>query len=216
MARDLSKEFWKRRLLYNNEMIETDGSLNETSQLNVNAQIARDGKFGDVIESTKDRTLIDFKGPAIIDEGLDNKSDQDFADHVRVKRSEPTNDSIIRHQLNMKLDSFSQNSRSNNDTRNVYGDLMSDFKDSYVNPDHRNRSNTIIVDVMHSRHKRGVLSETRQRGERLKRSVRQSKYRVATKNRKKRHDTLKSSRKPGKKKTDNSSTFRNDLNFISS
>ncbi|XP_025269734.1 uncharacterized protein LOC112639558 [Camponotus floridanus] len=193
-------------------MIETDGSLNETSRHNVNDQIAEDtnfnGKFGNVIESTKDRTLIDFKGPAIIDEGLDNKSDQNFADHVRVKRSEPINDSIIRHQLNMKLDSFSQNSRSNNDTRNVYGDLMSNFKDSYVNPDRRNRSNTTIVDVMHSRHKRGVLSETRQRGECPKRSVRQSKYRVAIKNRKKRHDTLKSPRKPGMKKANNSSTFQ--------
>lgn len=199
-------------------MIETDGSLNETSRFIVKTdQTAKDtnfnGELGNVIDSTKDRTLIDYKGPAIISEGLDNKSDQDFMDHVRVKRSEPTNDSITRHQLNMKLDSFPQNFRSNNEVTNVYGDFMSEFKDSYVNLDHRNRANTTIVDVTHSRHKRGVLSEDKQR-EKVKRSVKHSKYRIVTKNRKKRHDTLKSSRKPGVKKANNSSTFRNDLNLI--
>lgn len=218
MAYDFSEKFRKRRLLYNNEVMETDGFSNESSQINVNDQIDRstnfNDEFGNVVESIKGRTLIDNNGPAIIGEDLDDKGDQNFADHVRVKRNEPINDSNIRHQLDVNLDSSPKNSRSNIDATNVYSDFMSKFKDLYVNPDHRNQSNTTIVDVAHLRHKRGVLSENSQRGKRMKRSVRHSKYRVATKNRKKGHDTLKSPRKPGMKKANKSSTFHNDLNFI--
>lgn len=193
-------------------MIETDGSLNETSRININDQIDKKTNFneesGNVMESTKGRTLIDNNGPAIIGEDLDNKGDQDFADHVRVKRSEPINC----HQLDVNLDFFPTTFHSNIDTINVYSNT--EFKDLYANPDHRNQSNTTIVDITHSRHKREVLSENSQRGKRMKRNIKHPIYRVATKNRKKRHDTLKSSRKPGMKKGNKSSTFYNDLDFI--
>lgn len=207
MARDSSEKFWKRRLLYKNEMIEIVGPLNETSRF-VNDQIAKDtnfsGKLENVMEDTKERTLMDYNGPVIIGEDLDNKSDQDFADHVRVKRNEPTNDSIIRHQLNHSLNIFDSSPRnfwSNTDETNVYGGSTFDF--------------ATIVNIPYLRHKRGVLSKkNRQHGKRIKRNIRHSKHRVGTENRKKKHDTLKSSRKPAKKKANNSSIFRNDFDFI--
>ncbi|KAM0734404.1 SCO-spondin [Formica fusca] len=197
VARDSSEKFWKRRLLYKNEMIEIVGPLNETSRF-VNDQIAKDtnfsGKLENVMEDTKERTLIDYNGPVIIGEDLDNKSDQDFADHVRVKRNEPTNDSIIRHQLNHSVNIFDSSPRnfwSNTDETNVYGGSTFDF--------------ATIVNIPYLRHKRGVLSKkNRQHGKRIKRNIRHSKHRVGTENRKKKHDTLKSSRKPAKKKANNS------------
>ncbi|XP_072754211.1 uncharacterized protein [Anoplolepis gracilipes] len=213
VARDSFKKFWKRRLLHKNEVLETVGSLmNETSRL-VNNQIAKDtnlnGEFENVMENTKERTLIDYNDPAIIGEDLDNKNNQNFTDHVRVKRNGLTNDSIIDHQLNHTVnlfDSFPQRFWSNTDAINVYGDSTSDFKD-YVNSDHRNRSSILDATILHipySQHKKGVLSKNRQYGKRMKRNIRHSKYRVGIENRKKKNDKLKSSRKSTMKKANNS------------
>lgn len=223
MARDSSGKFWKRRLLDKNEVIETVISLNKTSPL-ANNQVAKDtnfnGELENVMENTKRRTLIDYNGPAIIGEYLDKKSDQDFADHVRVKRNKPINDSIIRHQSNYSVfDSFPRNFWNRTDTISVYGDSMSEFEGSYVNSDHGNLSSALratILDMPYSRHKRGILSKDRQHAKLKKRSVKHSKHRVrTTENGKKKHDTLKSSHKPAMKKANNSSIFRNfDFDFI--
>lgn len=205
-------------------MVETVGSLNETSRLlndQIAHQITKDINFNrhleNVMENIKGRTLIDYNGPSIIGEDLDNKSDQDFADHVRVKRNELTNDSIIRHQLNHSVNIFDSSPKNFwSDTTNVYGSSMFEFEGPYVNSDHKNRSNALYattVDIPHLRYKRGVLSKKNRRETRLKRSIKHSKHHVGTENRKKKHDT-KSSRKSAKRKVNNSSIFRNNFYFI--
>ncbi|XP_050459196.1 uncharacterized protein LOC126855511 [Cataglyphis hispanica] len=214
VARDLSKKFWKRRLLHKNEMVETIGSLNETSRLlndQLDHQITKDINFNrdleNVMENIKGRTLIDYNGPSIIGEDLDNKSDQDLADHVRVKRNESINDSIIRHQSNHSVNIFDSSPKNFwSNTTNVYDSSMFEFEGSYVNSDHKNRSNALhatTVDIPHLRYKRGVLSKKDRHGTRLKRSIRHLEHHVGTENRKKKHDT-KSSHKNVKKKVNNS------------
>lgn len=198
-------------------MVETVGSLNVTSRLlndQIDHQITKDINFNrdleNVMENIKGRTLIDYNGPSIIGEDLDNKSDQD---HVRVKRNEPINDSIIRHQSNHSVNIFDSSPKNWSDTTNVYDSTMFEFEGSYMNSDHKNRSNALhatTVDIPHLRYKRGVLSKKDRHGTRLKRSIQHSKHHVGTENRKKKHDT-KSSHKNVKKKVKNSSIFRNNF-----
>ncbi|EZA54549.1 hypothetical protein X777_05529 [Ooceraea biroi] len=132
-------------------------------------------------------------------EDPNGKSDQDFANHVRIKRNEPTNDSTVyrRNRSTDSLESSPRNFYSSNNTINVFDNSISKFGEPYVDLDRRGLLNVpykTIADTPHPRHKRGVLSKTGERRKRVKGNIGNSRYHVGTQVKDKKHDTLKSSR----------------------
>lgn len=99
LIHDSSKNFWKRKLLYKNDLnkITKLRPLNKIFHFNSNQivkNITAKEKYKNVMDGL---TLVDYNGPAIIDD-LQNRSDQDFTNHIRVKRNVLMNGSIINHQ----------------------------------------------------------------------------------------------------------------------
>lgn len=99
LIHDSSKNFWKRKLLYKNDLnkITKLRPLNKIFHFNSNQivkNVTAKEKYKNVMDGL---TLVDYNGPAII-EDLQNRSDQDFTNHIRVKRNVLMNGSIINHQ----------------------------------------------------------------------------------------------------------------------
>ncbi|EFN81002.1 uncharacterized protein LOC105186402 [Harpegnathos saltator] len=131
-----------------------------------------------------ERTLLDYNGPEITE---DMRSNQDLADHVRVKRSESTNDSFPLFW-------------SKNGTTVAFDQLLSK---SYIDSNHKVESEVIDVsNRTYLRHKRGVLPRNGQHRKRVKGNIRHPKYRIKAEVGGKKRGTLKSSRKFPRKKTD--------------
>jgi len=130
-------------------------------------------------------------------EDFNGKNDQDFTNHVRVKRNEPTNDSIVRWNRSADLfDSLSQNSCNSNNATNA-SDSVSKLGASYVDLNRRNLPDVLyeaIADNSHPRRKRKVLSKNGKHRKQVKGNIRHSRHHTkAAKVKSKKHGPSKSS-----------------------
>ncbi|XP_020300077.1 uncharacterized protein LOC109863847 isoform X3 [Pseudomyrmex gracilis] len=214
-TQDPSETFWKR-LFKKNESIKTVGLryLNKTLHCNNGEidKIVNNEKHKSSMKNINRKTLMDYNDPAIIDD-LDSESDQDLATYVRVKRNGLTiNDSIGSHHSINFTDSFPQNIWSKPDAINALNNSISKYKGSNIDSDYRNQSDicSTVVDILHSRHSRGILSNTGDRRKRVKGSNRHSKHHIKTQVRNKKHDTLESFHKPIIKKANKRRSKKSD------
>ncbi|XP_011639941.1 uncharacterized protein LOC105429001 [Pogonomyrmex barbatus] len=151
---------------------------------------------------------MDYNGPLIM-EALDDTSEQDLPNHIRVKRNEP----ILRQSSFVNLlDSFPRNSWHEINGTSAFRD--STFKGSFLDRfDILKTPYGIIVDnvTSHSRHKRGVLSKNHKK--RVKGNVRHAKHRVDIKNQRKKHGVSKFLHRPVTKKTNSPSSTKRSKNI---
>jgi len=208
LTHDSSDNFWKQKPSRGNESVETVRSEFPDKILQIRATRNIDFEKGYKNTTEGRRTLMDFNGPVIM-EDLDDTTDQDVSSHVRVKRNEP----IVHHRSSSTLvDSFPWNFRCSTDVISVFGD--STFKGS--RSDRENRPG-IVMDIVtsRSRRKRGVLPKSRYRRKHVKGNVEHPKHHAKIRNGKKKHDVLKFSHQPAKKKMSNpsSSMFSYYLSF---
>jgi len=151
-------------------------------------------RYRNLINSASRKTLIDYNGPAIM-EDLNGKNDQDFTNHVRVKRNEPTNDSIV-HRWNRSADSFNSLSQNSCDSNNVTNasDSMSKLEASYMDLNRRSLPDILyeaIADTSHPRYKRKILIKNGERRKRMKGNIGHSRHRIKdTKAKSKIHEIL--------------------------
>jgi len=198
-----SRNFWKRKLLCKNDSIKTTKlrSLNKIFHSDSNKIVKNTNakeKYKNIINNINKKTLVDYNGPAII-EDLQNRSDQDFTNHIRVKRNILMNDSIINHQWNYSInlvDSFplvSTNFWNKSDAKNLFNkgsNLNADRKIQYPGVFYRTTTN-----MPYSRHKRRILSRSKRHKKHAKGNIKQH-----TKIGNKKHGTLKSFQKSVTKK----------------
>lgn len=149
------------------------------------------------MKGINEKTLLDYNGPTITKD-TDIKSDQVFANYVRVKRSESTNNSLPYF--------WSKNGAIYASDKLLYNQLL--FDGSYVDSKHKIESDPIdITTRTYSRHKRGILYKTGQRRKRVKENTRHSKHRIKAQVGGKKRGVSRSSRKSFAKKS-NSGTCR--------
>lgn len=209
MAHDSFGSFWKQRPFRGNESIEVVGSRSPNKILRLDDRATRDTNLeGRYKNANERRTLMDYKGPVIM-EDPDDTSDQDLANHIRIKRSEP----IIHHQSNRSMnliDSLSRNFQRRINATSIFGNLM--FEGSRSD---RENPSAITVDTIasHSRRKRGVLPKNGHRRKRVKGNAGHLKHHVEMRNRNKKHDVLKPPHELVTKKTNNSSSSTFSLIF---
>lgn len=169
---DPSESFWKGLF-----------RRNDSSGLTSSTEISR--LEGDWVEykhprtSEKEKTLLDYNGPTIT-EDPDIKSDRNLANHVRVKRSGSTNDSLLHFWLK-------------NNTIYAFGELPSTFKEPHADLNYEPN----MVDATtrtYSRYKRKAPSGKEQRGKHVQGNAKRSKskHRLKTRVRGKNLVTLKS------------------------
>lgn len=217
----MHESFWKRRLLHKNDSIESSSS-NEASRPE-DGQIANGTSttrgYRCATESANERTLMDYNGPAIMADHDGTSDREESANHIRVKRSESTDDSNVRrHRRSNRsaspVDSLPRLCVSRSDA--IYanlGESSSKIETVYATTvaDRKDRSGVQLDGSSietHPRHRRGVLQADAKHRRRAKGTTRRSKHRVGTEARgKKKHGTAKSSRKPVTKKTNTSGTF---------
>jgi len=199
LAHDSSGSFWKQTSFRGNKLLEIVGS--ESPNELVRFQAAGDINLERYKNASANRkTLMDYNDPVMIKD-LDDMSDQNLASHIRVKRNEP----IVRRS---GIGLLPQNSRRKTDMASTFVD--STFKGSYS--DHENRSGTTMdIAVLHSRHKRGVLSKNGYRRKRVRENTGHSKYNVKMRNKK--HGVLKSHNQLVTKKTNNPNSSMFSLIF---
>ncbi|XP_067211735.1 uncharacterized protein [Linepithema humile] len=130
------------------------------------------------MDSINKKTLVDYNGPAII-EDLQNRNDQDFTNHIRVKRNVLMNDSIINHQWNYSMNlinSFplvSTNFWNKSDAINLFN------KGSNLNTDGRIQYSDVFyrttISMPYLRHKRRVLSRSKRHKKHAKENTKHTK-----------------------------------------
>lgn len=155
--------------------------------------------------SINKKTLVDYNGPTII-EDLQNRSDEDFTNHIRIKRNILRNDSIINHQWNYSMnliDSFplvSTNFWNKSDQINLFNEgsnLNTDRRIQYPDSFYK-----VTTNMPYSRHKRRVLPRRKRHKKHAKGKIEQH-----AKISNKKHGILKSSQKSATKKTNNLRMF---------
>ncbi|XP_018371666.1 PREDICTED: uncharacterized protein LOC108766707 isoform X2 [Trachymyrmex cornetzi] len=202
VAHNSSVSFWKGRPLRGNKSLEIvrSGFPNETLRFRAAGYVNLEGYKN---ASLNTRTLMDFNGPVII-ENFDDMNDQNLVSHIRVKRNEP-----IAHRRPSSVNLLPRNFQRRTDETSIFSD--STLKGS--RSEYENQSDT-IVDTMvpQSRHKRGVLSENGHRRKRVKGNIGHSKHNVETKNKNKKHNTLKSPNQLVTKKTKNPNSKKRHKN----
>lgn len=178
LAHNSSQNSWDKGLLRRNDL---SGS---TSSTEISQLIGDRLEYKRAMKSEKEKTLLDYIGPAITkDSGISN--DQVLVNHVRVKRSGSTNDSLLHFRLR-------------NNTINAFDELLSTFEGPCADSNHKLKSDVVNTTVRtYSRHKRRVKNE--QRRKRVKGNTIHSKYHK-TQVRDKNRGVLKSSRKFSTKK----------------
>lgn len=203
LACDSSENFWKRKLLYDDNSIKRISleSLSKLSQVESGQGQAKytNAEHKWTIEDINKETLMNFNGPVIMGD-FDNVNDQTSANYIRVKRSE-TNNSIIHHQWNhsMNLIDSRANLCNKNDTISAFGESTSKLEGSYIDSNYKDGLDVTKRSIrIYSRRKRGVLSKNGRRRKRIKGNIAR---RRKTKIDSKKHDTIsKSSHKPGTRK----------------
>ncbi|XP_032681429.1 uncharacterized protein LOC116848925 isoform X2 [Odontomachus brunneus] len=182
------QNFWEKGLLRKNDSHRLTSST-EISQL-------KDDwiEYKRAMKSEKEKTLLDYIGPAITEDS-DIRNDQVLVNHVRVKRSDSMNDSLLHFRLK-------------NNTIYAFDKLLSMFKGPYADSNHKLKSD-VVNTTTHLRYKRKILSKNEQHRKCVKGNTRHSKYHIKTQVRDKKHGVLKSSRKFFTKKSSSGQRSKN-------
>jgi hypothetical protein len=177
--------YWQDEPIYENNLTKIAGPRSSIKspclKNNQIVKITSAKGYRNLINSASRKTLIDYNGPAIM-EDLNGKNDQDFTNHIRVKRNEPANDSIV-HRWNRSADSFDSLLRNSCDTNNVTNasDSVSKLGVSYVDLNRRSLPDVFyeaIADTSHPRYKRRVLIKNGEHRKRMKGNAGHSRHHI--------------------------------------